>query len=64
MLKEDLQTMWTIMAAQNAGSNGSFIYSAAAPGLVAAFFIVGCLILFAIVCGIVGHFTDKSDSGY
>ena len=48
MLKEDLQTMWTIMAAQNAGSNGSYIYSAAAPGLVAA----------------VGYFTDKSDSGY
>lgn len=64
MLREDLQTMWTILAAQNAGNNGSAIYSAAAPGLAAAYFIVGCLVLFAIVFGIVGHFSNKSDSGY
>jgi hypothetical protein len=56
--------MWTILAAQNAGNNGSAIYSAAAPGLAAAYFIVGCLVLFAVVCGIVGHFTDKSDPDY
>jgi len=56
-MRTDVETMVTIMAAQNAGNSGdALVYGAAAPGIVAAGFVVGLIILVAILMGIFDHF--------
>lgn len=59
-MRSDMEAMATIMAAQGAGGNGNaVIYSTAAPGIVAAGFIVGVIILVAILIGIIDHFFEE-----
>jgi hypothetical protein len=61
-MRTDVETMVTIMAAQNAGGNtDAFIYGTASPGILAAAFIVGVLIVISILMGIFDHFFKKEE---
>ena len=56
-MRTEIETMATIMAAQNAGNDGNaFVYGAAAPGIVAAVIFIGLIIAVGILIGLFDHF--------
>lgn len=57
----EVSTMAQIMMAQHAGDISTGIYVAAAPAIYAAMFIVGVIIVVAILIGIFKHFFVKED---
>lgn len=61
----DVSTVAKLLAAQNAGSADSFIYSNASPGIVAVgigiIIIVGIIVLYDIVSEILSHVFKRRD---
>lgn len=57
----EVSTMAQIMMAQHAGDIGAGIYVVAVPAIYAAIFVIGFIIVVAILIGIFKHFFVKED---
>ena len=61
-MNNELSTSITLLAAQNAGGDGTaFAYSMMAPGAMAAIFVVLLILIIGLLWGLLAAITERND---